>query len=341
MSDKRVDILTTETLEGDTLTLHGITQAQTDQIIKNQNDITQLNTDLTNEIERAESKESELNSLISSEVTRAETKESELNSLISSETSRAESKESELTSLITSETSRAESKESELTSLISSETSRAETKESELTSLISSETSRAETKESELTSLISSETSRAESKESELSARLNSYQIKFNANETYTFDFSDSPWSISTTININCFGMTITTITTNITSLTVETNTKSRKHIDLFFTDFIPQLLNSNYFQQIKSTLQNYDFNSGSYAIQDVTLNQYLVFSSALLSIPNYSEYEDPETQETISDLNSYLRIELISQSGNDVTIPINSAVFTNRIFIPFKNLSI
>ena len=172
MSDKRVDILTTETLEGDTLTLHGITQAQTDQIITNQNDITQLNTDLTNEIERAESKETELNSLISSETSRAESKESELNSLISSETSRAESKESELTSLISSETSRAETKESELTSLISSETSRAETKESELTSLISSETSRAETKESELTSLISSETTRAETKETNLQTEI-------------------------------------------------------------------------------------------------------------------------------------------------------------------------
>ena len=184
MSDKRVDILTTETLEGDTLTLHGITQAQTDQIIKNQNDITQLNTDLTNEIERAESKETELNSLISSETSRAESKESELNSLISSETSRAETKESELNSLITSETSRAESKETELNSLISSETTRAETKESELNSLISSETSRAETKESELNSLISSEVTRAETKETELNSLISSETSRAESKES-------------------------------------------------------------------------------------------------------------------------------------------------------------
>ena len=324
MSDKRVDILTTETLEGDTLTLHGITQAQTDQIIKNQNDITQLNTDLTNEIERAESKESELNSLISSEVTRAETKESELNSLISSETSRAESKESELNSLI------------------SSETTRAETKESELNSLITSETSRAESKESELTSLISSETSRAETKESEISARLNKYQIIINATEQYLYNGTttglyefETNVTLSIQIDINFFGASIIFYLSNIDSVEVRQALYQIKEIDLF--TLIPDLLNSNYIEQLKNSYKDIVYNSGVTAHIHDTQN-LAVDNEVSLTYPTFQIYEidDEEHNEFTLSLSTYLRYNTSKKSYNTGELAV-----TMQMFLPFKNLNL
>jgi len=159
---------------------HGALYVSGQQIEDNKSAIAQLRSDLTSEINRAESEENTLNSKIDTEVTRAisaetalQTSINNLSHLIDDETSRAENAEEILDTKIDSEEARARETEQRLDTRLEAEISRAQTKEGELNAAIVTETLRAQNADNELYQKIADETSDRTVADADLSSRIN------------------------------------------------------------------------------------------------------------------------------------------------------------------------
>lgn len=102
------------------------TDIPTSQIVasinENRDAITQLSTNLTNEITRAKQAESDLNTKITDETTRAKKAESDISSSVTAETNRAKKAESDLSSKIDDEVTRAKNAESAIQTKVDTNT---------------------------------------------------------------------------------------------------------------------------------------------------------------------------------------------------------------------------
>ena len=142
-------------------------------------DLTETQTNLSNEISRSTSTDAALQTAISTEAANREHGDNDLSSAIISETVRATSAETALQTAINNEVTNREHGDSNLSSAIASEATRATSAESALQTAIDNEASRATTKENELAvsvntnaSNIATEISRATSAENQIASDL-------------------------------------------------------------------------------------------------------------------------------------------------------------------------